>query len=89
MLSSATVRDVLRRMKKPDTTRITEQVAREIAAREGIKALLAGEVAHLGGRRILIDCRGAPERVTVASASLHRSAPNPALALQPARRLRL
>jgi tRNA A-37 threonylcarbamoyl transferase component Bud32/TolB-like protein len=53
VLSSATVREVMRRMRRPDSTRVTESVAREIATREGMKALLAGEITGVGGRYVL------------------------------------
>ncbi|MDA1081042.1 MAG: protein kinase [Gemmatimonadetes bacterium] len=53
VLSSATVRDVLRRMQRPDTTRVTEDIARQIAAREGMKALISGQVVSLGGGYVL------------------------------------
>jgi tetratricopeptide (TPR) repeat protein/tRNA A-37 threonylcarbamoyl transferase component Bud32 len=53
VLSSATVREVMRRMRRADTTRVSESVAREIATREGMKALLAGEITGVGGRYVL------------------------------------
>ena len=53
VLSSATVREVMRRMRRPDSTRVTESVAREIATREGMKALLSGEISGVGGRYVL------------------------------------
>ena len=53
VLSSATVRDALRRMRKADSTKVTEDVARQIAAREGMKALIAGAVVSLGGGYVL------------------------------------
>ena len=53
VLSSTTVREVMRRMRRPDSTRVTESVAHEIATREGMKALLAGEINGVGGRYVL------------------------------------
>jgi tetratricopeptide (TPR) repeat protein len=43
------VRDVLRRMQKPGNTKVDFAVAREIATREGIKAVVVGDVIALGG----------------------------------------
>src|SRR5256886_4709554 len=42
------VRRVLRRMQRPDTTSVDEGVAREIAQRAGIKAVVAGELRQAG-----------------------------------------
>jgi tetratricopeptide (TPR) repeat protein/tRNA A-37 threonylcarbamoyl transferase component Bud32 len=47
------VRDVLRRMQKPANTVVDYAVAREIATREGIKAVIDGEVVTLGGTYVL------------------------------------
>jgi len=38
----------LRRMEKPDTTRVTLDVAKELAEREGIKAIVDGKVTPVG-----------------------------------------
>jgi eukaryotic-like serine/threonine-protein kinase len=43
------IRDVLRRMQRPTTTRVDFNVAREIATREGIKAVVLGDVIGIGG----------------------------------------
>src|SRR6059036_1841313 len=42
------VRRVLRRMQRPDTASVDEGVAREIAQRAGIKAVVAGELRQAG-----------------------------------------
>jgi tetratricopeptide (TPR) repeat protein len=48
-LASATrVRGALRRMQRPDTVRLTMESGREVAQREGSKAVLGGEVSRLG-----------------------------------------
>ena len=43
------VRDVLRRMQKPLNTKVDFPVAREVATREGIKAVVVGDIIALGG----------------------------------------
>ncbi len=43
------VREALARMSRPSDAPLTDQLAGELATREGIKAVLAGEVARLGG----------------------------------------
>ena len=53
VVSPSTVRDVLGRMKRPATTPLNDSVAREIAVREGIKAVVAGDVAMVGSRYVL------------------------------------
>ena len=47
------IAEVLSRMHLPPTTRLTAEVSREIALREGIKALITGEVAEAGARYII------------------------------------
>lgn len=47
------VRSVLQRMQRPTNVRIDYAVAREIATREGIKAVIDGEVVALGGSYII------------------------------------
>jgi tetratricopeptide (TPR) repeat protein len=44
------LREVLRRMQRPPNTRVDFGVAREIASREGIKAVVLGEVIAIGGK---------------------------------------
>ena len=47
------VREVLRRMQRPATSRVDFALAREIATREGIKAVVDGTVTELGGSYVL------------------------------------
>ena len=53
VMSVIAVRDVLRRMQKPADTHVDYAVAREIATREGLKAVIDGEVVALGGSYVL------------------------------------
>jgi tetratricopeptide (TPR) repeat protein/TolB-like protein len=47
------VQEVLRRMQRPANARVDFDLAREIATREGVKAVLAGDVVSLGGSYVL------------------------------------
>jgi tetratricopeptide (TPR) repeat protein len=47
------VREALQRMQRPIGTRVDYALAREIASREGIKAVVDGEVVTLGGAYVL------------------------------------
>jgi len=47
------VREALQRMQRPVGTRVDYALAREIASREGIKAVIDGEVVTLGGAYVL------------------------------------
>ena len=47
------VREALQRMQRPVATRVDYALAREIATREGIKAVIDGEVVMLGGSYVL------------------------------------
>src|SRR5688572_29427610 len=47
------VREALQRMQRPVGTRVDYALAREIASREGIKAVVEGEVVTLGGAYVL------------------------------------
>jgi tetratricopeptide (TPR) repeat protein len=47
------VREVLRRMQRPPSAPVDFQLAREIATREGIKAVVDGNVAQIGGSYVL------------------------------------
>jgi tetratricopeptide (TPR) repeat protein len=53
IVPTTTVRNVLLRMQRPATERVDYAVAREVATREGIKALLDGEIVSLGGSYVL------------------------------------
>jgi serine/threonine-protein kinase len=48
LVSPDRVRDALRLMRRPDTVRLTAALGREVAVREGIKAVLSGDVTRLG-----------------------------------------
>jgi len=48
LVPPASVAAALTRMQRPTTSRVDLQLARDIAAREGIKAIVDGEVAQLG-----------------------------------------
>ena len=48
LVSAQDVGPALRRMTLPTTTRLTEQTARELAAREGIPLIITGQVAAVG-----------------------------------------
>ncbi len=49
IVSASTVSAALTRMQRPETSRIDLPLAREIAAREGIKAIVDGDVTSLAG----------------------------------------
>jgi tetratricopeptide (TPR) repeat protein len=53
VMSNLAVREVLRRMEKPATTRVDYALAREVATRDGIKAVIDGDVVSLGGGFVL------------------------------------
>jgi tetratricopeptide (TPR) repeat protein/tRNA A-37 threonylcarbamoyl transferase component Bud32 len=53
IMPAASVRGVLQRMQRPTNMRVDYAVAREIATREGIKAVIDGDVVALGGRYVL------------------------------------
>jgi eukaryotic-like serine/threonine-protein kinase len=53
VMPATDVREALRRMQQAPTTRVDYNVARQIAAREGIKAVIDGEVVALGGSYVL------------------------------------
>ena len=53
VVQAATVRDVLRRMERPVDSRVDFALAREIATREGIKAVIDGSIVGVGGRYVV------------------------------------
>jgi tetratricopeptide (TPR) repeat protein/tRNA A-37 threonylcarbamoyl transferase component Bud32 len=53
VLPVTAVREALQRMQRPIGTRVDYELAREIASREGIKAVVDGEVVTLGGAYVL------------------------------------
>jgi len=50
LVSSLQVNDALKRMQKPDGTKVDRAVGSEIAMREGARALILPSVAEIGGR---------------------------------------
>jgi len=53
VVQPATVQDVLRRMERPADTKVDFALAREIATREGIKAVIDGSLLGVGGRYVV------------------------------------
>ncbi len=53
VMPNLAVRAVLTRMQRPAATRLDYAVAREIATREGIKAVIDGEIVAIGGGYVL------------------------------------
>ncbi len=53
VVQPTTVREVLRRMQRPPEQRVDYALGREIATREGIKAVIDGEVLALGGGYVI------------------------------------
>ena len=53
LVSPVQVAEVLSRMERPDTARLDPALAREIAVREGIKAVVTGEIARAGPQYVL------------------------------------
>jgi len=69
LVSSATMADALRRMQRDPNTPLTTSVARDVAAREGAKAVVAGEVSAVGQGFVLsarlLDATDGTELVTL------------------------
>jgi tetratricopeptide (TPR) repeat protein len=53
IMQPTAVREVLRLMQRPADSRLVDTLAREIATREGIKAVINGEVLGLGGGYVI------------------------------------
>jgi serine/threonine-protein kinase len=53
LVSPVQVAEVLARMERPETARLDPALAREIAVREGIKAVVTGEIARAGPQYLL------------------------------------
>jgi tetratricopeptide (TPR) repeat protein len=53
VMAMTQVREALQRMQRPPGTRVDYALAREIASREGIKAVVDGDVVELGGGYVL------------------------------------
>jgi eukaryotic-like serine/threonine-protein kinase len=74
LLPPTRVRGALQRMRRPPDEKLTEELAREICVREGVRALLAGAVASTGGEfvltvRIVNPSSGASVRTASARAA--------------------
>jgi tetratricopeptide (TPR) repeat protein/tRNA A-37 threonylcarbamoyl transferase component Bud32 len=68
VLPPTKVSDALERMRRPPDTRLDAALARELAVREGIKAVLTGQVARLGGGFLLSAELVSPESGDVLAA---------------------
>lgn len=55
ILSGSDMRTALARMQKPDTTLVTGDVAREMAVREGAKAVITTELSNVGKSYLLVS----------------------------------
>jgi eukaryotic-like serine/threonine-protein kinase len=76
LVESAQVQDALRRMGRDPGTELTSETAREMAIRDGIKAVLEGEVVAAGSGFILTATLRATESGTTL-ASFRRTASDP------------
>jgi tetratricopeptide (TPR) repeat protein len=61
------VADVLRRMQRDPSAPLTPETAREVAQREGLAAVIRGEVRELGGRYVLSARIEAADGATLAA----------------------
>jgi eukaryotic-like serine/threonine-protein kinase len=62
------IEDALARMQRPATSRIDRELAHEIAEREALKAVIAGDVGALGSRYVLTaEIFSAADRSVIAS----------------------
>jgi len=73
----ARVRETLARMRRPDTTRVDEAVATEIAIREGVSVILAPAISRLDDRYVLtarvVDPASGMDLATVRAEAADRS----------------
>jgi eukaryotic-like serine/threonine-protein kinase len=83
VVQAATVRDVLRRMERPADSRIDFALAREIATREGIKAVMDGSLLNVGGRYVialrLVSAQTGEELATFRETAVNQSEILPAV----------
>jgi serine/threonine protein kinase/tetratricopeptide (TPR) repeat protein len=60
VLAGAKIRETLEFMEQPENVRITREIGQEICQRRGLKAMMVGEVAPLGGSFVVtlnaLDC---------------------------------
>ena len=76
------IRRALRLMQRPDTARLTPDLGREVALRQGLKAVLSGEVSRLGdGYMISAQVIGADSGAVLAA---HRETAASAAGIIPA-----
>jgi tetratricopeptide (TPR) repeat protein len=66
--SSSALREALQRMQRPPTTVLRGELARELAAREGIRVVVEGDVRALGGGYVLSTRLVAPTTGEVLAA---------------------
>src|SRR5262249_18006552 len=74
LVTPQTVAAALQRMQRPPNTRIDTAVAREVALREGVKAIVAGDVHSLAGGGFVVTMRLVSADSSQELASLHASA---------------
>jgi len=78
---SVTVSNALRRMRRAPDARLAPALAREVATREGIKAVLQGEVQRTGGRYLItaaLEDAGSGDRIEGWRVTAHDSTQIPA-----------
>jgi len=77
VVPSTTVRDVLQRMQRDPKTRVDFPLAREIATREGIKAVIDGSLLNVGGRYViamrLVSAQSGDELATFRETAANQS----------------
>jgi eukaryotic-like serine/threonine-protein kinase len=61
VLTRAAVGEVLRLMKKPTDSHVPFDLAREVASREGAKAVLNGEISQIGGTYVIAASLVSPQ----------------------------
>jgi tRNA A-37 threonylcarbamoyl transferase component Bud32/TolB-like protein len=61
LMATSNLRDVLRRMERNPNEPLTSEIAREVAVREGIKAVVEGEINRAGGGYVLSTQLVVPE----------------------------
>ncbi len=75
VVPDAHIRKTLELMQRPADTRITQTVGREVCQRQGVRAMMTGEISSLGGDYVVnlnaVDCESgdvlAREQVTASS----------------------
>ena len=75
VVPDARIRKTLELMQRPDDTRITQTVGREVCQRQGVRAMMTGEISSFGSDYVVnlnaIDCENgdvlAREQVTASS----------------------